>query len=299
VADRLRRYVTGDDALVLDVDARLAAALGRWVQLGPDAGAPDARRAQARVHVHEAPVLGVEVPRIPPTLRVGTVGVWLREEAGTAVLGSGEADCAGAVDLHVLQATVVTSASAGPAPRLYTMLELAVGMLLGRIGRALVRAAVVAPPGGGAWLLVGEEGTGTTTTLLRLTAAGWKYLAIDQAILGRRAGSGSLTVEGWPGPEAAELVGARRLGEADLEGVLLLRQAPLQETGLLRRRDLDIHTALLPSSPWLRLDTQGASGVLRTLRQGVRAPVFELHLGLDSYSSPGKLAELLGELPGG
>ena len=160
--DRLRQLVGSDEALLLDVDARLGEALASWVRLAPDR-ASDARRGQARVYVHQAPLLGVEVPRVEPALRVGTVGVWV-QETGRAVLGSGEGDCAGAVDLDVLQATVVTSGAQGRGQRLHTMLGMAVGLLLGRLGRALVCGAVVAPPGRGAWLLVGEEGAAARET---------------------------------------------------------------------------------------------------------------------------------------
>jgi hypothetical protein len=298
VSDRLRQFVGSDEALLLDVDARLEGALGSWIRLGPDAAtAPEGRLAQARIYVHQAPLSGAEVPRVEPALRVGSVGVW-PQESGRAVLGSGEGDCAGAVDLDALQATIVSGAQGLPQ-RLRTMLGMAVGLLLGRLGRALVCGAVVAPPGGGAWLVVGEEGAGKTGTLVRLAAAGWGYLAVEQAVL-RRAASGALSVEGWPGPAAAEeeLVGARRRGAADLTGVLMVRQAPREETALSPRRDLDVLGALLPTSPWLHLDQQGAAGVLRALRQGARVPTYDLRLGLDSYAEPGRLAEVLEELPG-
>lgn len=295
--DRLRQLVGSDEALLLDVDARLGEALASWVRLAPDR-ASDARRGQARVYVHQAPLLGVEVPRVEPALRVGTVGVWV-QETGRAVLGSGEGDCAGAVDLDVLQATVVTNNAQGRGQCLHTMLGMAVGLLLGRLGRALVCGAVVAPPGRGAWLLVGEEGAGKTATLLRLAAAGWEYLAVEQAML-RRAPDGGLSVEGWPGPAAAEaeLAGARRQGAAELDGVLMLQQAPQEETRVSPRHDVDVLGALLPTSPWLRLDQQSAAGVLRALRQGMRVPLFDLRLGLDSYADPGRLADVLEGLPG-
>lgn len=297
MTDRLRQFVGSDEALLLDVDARLGAALASWIRPAPD-GAADGRQAQARVYVHQAPLFGGEVPRVEPALRVGSVGVWL-QESGRAVLGTGEGDCAGAVDLDVLQATVVMSGAQGVEQRLHTMLRMAVGLLLGRLGRALVCGAVVAPPGGGAWLLAGEEGAGKTGTLMRLAASGWGYLAVEQAVL-RRAGNGGLWVEGWPGPAAAdeELAGARHEGAAPLAGVLLVRQAPREETRLSPRPDLDVLGALLPTSPWLRLDQQGATGVVRALRQGARVPTFDLRLGLDSYADSGRLVEVLEDLPG-
>ncbi len=299
--ERLQQYVGSDDALLMVVDARLAGALASWIHLIAEDAIGDARAAQARVYVHEAQLFGVEVPRTAPSLRLASVGVWVQQGSGRAVLGSAEADCAGAVDLDVLQATVVTSGAPAATPRLHGMLALAVALLLGRIGRALVRGAVVAPPGGGAWLLVGEEGEGTTTALVRLAAAGWEYLAVEQAILRKDTANGGLAVEGWPGPSAAEadLGAERRRGPADLEGVLALRQAPREETNLRMREDADLLSALLPTSPWLRLDPAGSSGALRALLQGLRLPVFDLRLGLDSYAHPARLAEVLAGLPGG
>ncbi len=298
--ERLQQLVGSDQALLVDVDARLTDALAGWLRPAPIGEGQDVRRAQAHVYVHEAPLFGVEAPRTAPALRLGSVGVWLRHEYGRAVLGTGEADCAGAVDLDARQATVVTNGMAGTQPRLHSMLTLAVGLVFGAMGRALVRGAVVAHPDGGAWLLVGEEGQGTTATLVRLTGAGWDYLAVEQAILQRARGNG-LVVEGWPGASAAEahLAGERRHGLAVLDGVLTVRQVPREDTSLRPRGDLDALTALLPTSPWLRLGPNGeATGIPRALLQGVRQPVFELRLGLDSYASEDRLVEILAGLPG-
>jgi hypothetical protein len=287
-----------DGALLLDVDARLEWLVSPWVALQPVL-APNEVQPVARLYLHEAPLLGVEVPHTPPTLRVGSVGVWLRQDSGRAVLGAAERDCAGAVDLDVMQGTVVTSVTSGVAPRLHAMLTLAVALLLGRLGRALVSAGAVVAPEGGAWLLARGEGAGTATTVRRLVAAGWSYLSAERAFLRQNGGHGSVVVEAWPEMPAAESADelAPRFCSAPLAGVILLRQTPQEQTALVPRGEEDLLAALSPTSPWLRLDQSGAAGVLRALRFGLHAPVYDLHLGLDTYASPERLAEVLAGVP--
>lgn len=299
MSERLQQILMSDGALLLDVDARLEALVSPWVALRPSA-APDHDQPAARLYLHEAPLLGVEVPRTAPTLRIGSVGVWLRQDAGRAVLGAAEQDCAGAADLDVLQATVVTGVSSGVAPRLHAMLTLASALLLGRLGRALVTAGAVVAPGGGAWLVADREGVGTATTVRRLAAAGWPCLSAERVMLCQECGHGGVVVEGWPATSAeSEDVPVAPCGAAPLAGVLLLRQAAPEPTALLPRGEGDLLSALTPASPWLRLDQSGAAGIVRALRFGLSAPVFDLCLGLDSYASPERLADALADLPVG
>lgn len=299
VSERLQQFLMSDGALLLDVDARLDWLVSPWVALRP-AAPPDLDPPAARLYLHEASLLGVEVPRTPPTLRIGTVGVWLRQDAGRAVLGATEQDCAGAADLDVLQATVVTGVSSGVAPRLHAMLTLASAMLLGRLGRALVNAGAVVGPGGGAWLLSGGEGAGTATTVRSLVAADWRYLAAGRVILRHNGSRHPVIVEGWPEmPSEGDERPEARVASAPFAGVLVLRQVPEKPTALLRRAEGDVLAALAPASPWLRLDQSGAAGVVRALRFGLQAPVFDLHLGLDTYASPERLADVLAALPEG
>ncbi len=297
MSDRLQQLLVSDGALLLDVDARLECLVSPWAAPRPAASATVDPPA-ARLYLHEASLLGVEVPRTPPTLRIGTVGVWLREDAGRAVLGATEQDCAGAADLDVLQATVVTGVTTVVAPRLHAMLTLAAAMLLGRLGRALVGAGAVVGPDGGAWLVSGGEVAGTATVVQRLVAAEWPYLAMDRVILRHDGSPHPVVVEGWPemrkdGDERPKA----RLASAPFAGVLVLRQVPEEPTALRRRAEGDVLAALAPVSPWLRLDQSGAVGVLRALRFGLQAPVFDLHLGLDTYASPARLAAVLAGLP--
>ena len=301
VSDRLRQLITRDGSLLLDVDAQLERSLAPWVLLRGSPPPAEDGRVVGRVYAHVGALLGIEVPRVPPTLRVGSVGVWLQAETGRAVLGATERDCAGAVDLDALQATVVTNSANESGSRLHAMLGLAVAMLLGRLGLALVSAAAVTPPdGNGAWLIVGADGAGTTTTVLRLVSAGWPFLALERAVLVQDGRDGGVAVDAWPEPAALETesLGGLRIPSAALRGVVLTRQAPREPTSLRPRPDLDVLGALEWASPWLRLDQAGASGVPRALRLGLQRPVFDLRLGLDSYASPGRLPAVLEALPG-
>src|SRR5207245_6776974 len=79
-----------------------------------------------------------------------------------------------------------------PAPEpeaagdVYSMLTVATALLLAGLGRALVHAAAVVHPDGGAWLLVGDARSGKSTTCATLVSAGWGYLSDDQVVLEAR-----------------------------------------------------------------------------------------------------------------
>lgn len=293
--DRIQRHLLLDDSVLLDVDPRLESAVSSWIPLcSCRSGAGD--QGASRIFVHTAPLLGVEVPNTTPTLRVGSVGVWLRKESGRAMLGAAEHDCAGAVDLQYRQATLVASASAEAVSRLHTALTLATSLLLGRLGRALVHAAAVVQPGGRAWLLACKQGNGGHRAVVRPMMAGWPSLAIHRVVLREDGVRGSIVVEGLPeldGAAQMEPGWGRHLGAADLAGVLILRSAPPQPTVLVRMPEMDLLSALEPESPWLRLDQTGAAGILRAMHGGLRLPTFELRQGLDTYADHERLAEVL------
>jgi hypothetical protein len=297
VCERIQQRQLHDGALLIDVDARLEDIVAAWTPLrhaGSSASAPPA----ARVFVHQSELLGVEVPASPPSLRFGSVGLWLRPELGRCLLGSTERDCAGSVDLGVLQATLVTNGASGAAPRLQAMLTLASALLVARLGRALVHASGVVYPGGDAWLLVGAPGSGAAAAA-RLVAAGWGCMAVGRVVLWQDAPHGAILVEGWPGGES-EGVAYQAAGppavSARLAGALILRAEPDLATRLLPGPASDLLGALVPSSPWLRLDLGAAAGTLRALRDGARTPLFELRLGLDTYANADRLSGLLSVL---
>lgn len=297
--DRIQRHLLLDDSILLDVDPRLERAVSSWVPL-PSCRDGSGDQAVSRIFVHMAPLLGVEVLNTTPTLRVGSVGVWLNKDSGRAMLGSAERDCAGAVDLQYRQATLVASASAAAVPRLQTALTLATSLLLGRLGRALVCGAAVVQPGGRAWLLTCAQGDVGNTGFVRLMMAGWPSLAVRNVVLREGGVRGSIVVEGLPELEGAarmEPGWGRRVESADLAGVIILRSTPQQPTLLVRMPEMDLLSALEPASPWLRLDQPDAAGILRAMHGGLRLPAFELRQGLDTYSDPARLSEVLEALP--
>lgn len=296
---RIQRHLLLDDSILLDVDPRLESAVSSWIPL-PSCRSGNGEPSASRIFVHSAPLLGVEVPGTSPTLRVGSVGVWLNTNSGRAMLGAAERDCAGAVDLHYRQATVVASASAEAAPRLRTALTIASSLLLGRLGRALVHAGAIVQPGGRAWLLTCDPGIGGHAAFQRLMTAGWPGLATCRVVLGEDGIRGSMVVEGLPELESTtqlEPGWGRHVGTADLAGVIVLRSTPQQPTLLVRMPETDLLSILEPESPWLRLDQLGVAGVLRAMHGGLRLPAFELHQGLDTYADPKRLADVLDALP--
>jgi len=87
VEGRIQRHLLVDDGILLDVDPRLESAVSSWVPLA-SCRSSGADQAASRIFVHSAPLLRVEVPIATPTLRVGSVGVWLNKEPGRAMLGA-------------------------------------------------------------------------------------------------------------------------------------------------------------------------------------------------------------------
>jgi hypothetical protein len=299
MAERIQRHLLLDDSLLIDVDPRLEGAVSSWIPLRScRSGAGE--QGASRIFVHAAPPLGVETPRTVPSLRLGSVGVWLHRESSRAMLGACERDCAGTVDLQYRQATLVARAAGDAVPRLQTALTLAGSLLLGRLGRALVHAAAVVQPGGRAWLLTSQQGNGSVSAMVQPLVAEWSPLALQRVVLREDARHRTLTVEGLAeseGTSAPEPDRGRHVGTAELAGVLILRSTPHQPTLLVRKTELDLLSVLERESPWLRLDQAGASGIVRSLHGGLRLPTFELRQGLDTYADPARLAAVLDTLP--
>ena len=80
--------------------------------------------------------------------------------------------------------------------------------LLRRHGRVLIHAFAVAFQGEGL-LLVGDSASGKTTTGLALLAAGWKLVANDSPMLGKR--DGQVTAYAYPGLISAHADALRRI----------------------------------------------------------------------------------------
>jgi hypothetical protein len=299
-----------DGSLVVHVagDARLRERVGPWLPRVTHAPPPGAA-ARAEIHVHagapaDAPPAG------PPAMEMAGVAGWVLGE--TVVF----ADAAGAVgarvDLAARRADVRVRVDGAPAGtvEVVSTLTMVSALLVTRLGRALVHAAAVLPPGGGAWLLAGGSFSGKTSTCVTLIRGGWNWLSDDQVVLGHAAGG--VRVEGWPrrfnldhgyAEGASQGVRSRvdpdRFGPGEWRGT-----APL--AGLLFPRVLGDHpTELVPlhpagalgllvrNAPWLLADAGGAPVVLPLLQQAARLPAYELRLGRDSYCDAKRLQSVL------
>ena len=306
------RPLLEDGSLRLEADPALLPSLVRWLPLLPADGAANATGALLRVALHGAPL-----PRPPSTRRtlaLGGVDAWVEGDLATL---AGALGLRGAIELGrgrgELRAPPPGSDAEAGSWELYSAGTLASALLLGRLGRALAHAAAVAPPGGGAWLLVGDTHSGKTTTCANLLRAGWSYLSDDHLVLGREGGA--VRAEGWPRPfhldegwERGETLGRR--GETDprgrwpgawrrsapLAGLLFPRIEAERPTALEPIAPADALAALLRQSPWLLADAAAAPALLALLRDASLLPARALRLGRDAYADPRRLVETLAPL---
>ena len=308
------RPLLEDGSLALEADPALLPALARWLPLLPHDGASAAAGALLRVE----PADDTPSPPLPSTRRtlaLGGVDVWVEGDVATL---AGPLGLRGSIELvrarGELRAPPAGHDAESASWELYSACTLASALLLGRLGRALAHAAAVAPPGGGAWLLVGDTHSGKTTTCANLLRAGWSYLSDDHLVLGRESGA-AVGVEGWPRPfhldegwERGETLGRR--GETDprgrwpggwrrrapVAGLLFPRIEAARPTVLEPIAPADALAALLRQSPWLLADPAAAPALLALLRDASLLPARSLRLGRDAYADPGRLVETLAPL---
>lgn len=308
------RSLLDDGQLRLEVHPPLLAALARWMpQVPPDTPA-DPSGSVIRILHSDAPPARPERER---TLELGRVDAWVD---GDRTLMVGAEGVHGRVDLRTGEAELGAPEDGDPDVvqwPLYSAATLACALLLGRLGRALVHAAAVVPPGGGAWLLVGDSHAGKTTTTANLVRAGWRYVSDDHVVL-RRDADGRVVVEGLPRPfhldeGYEEGVVHRRRGSTDarerfpgawvrtapLAGLLFPRVQADEPTGLGPANAGDALSALLRQSPWLLADRGCAPQILALLRQAALLPAHALRLGMDTYTDPALLAGRLDGLRDG
>jgi hypothetical protein len=304
------RSLLEDGLLRMEVHPPLLTPLARWLPQIPADTAADPSGSVIRV----LPVDDAPPPARPAeerTMQLGEVDAWVEGDRalligpsgvhGTVALDTGEAE---------LRAPMAAEGN-GVAWDLYTAATLSCALLLGRMGRALVHAAAVVPPGGRAWLLVGDTHAGKTTTTANLLREGWSYVSDDHVVLHRDA-QGRPAVEGLPRPfhldvgwEAGTI--HRRRGATDarerfpgawrrsapLAGLLFPRVHADEPTALAPAGAGDALGALLRQSPWLLADRGCAPRVLALLRETALLPAHALRLGLDTYADPPLLAERL------
>ena len=309
--------LVADHALVLQVESRLAPLVERWLPRYLEESSP-AVTPRATI---EAVVAASEAPRPAgaATLALGSVQAWLATEPRPVQLHGLAAGSSGTVDLISHRATLrADPAAAGSPADVYSMLTVASALLLASLGRALVHAAGVVAPEGGAWLLVGDARAGKSTTCANLVRSGWAYLSDDQVVLSSRPGG--VVAEGWlrpfhldrgwvegdegePGGDRSEVMpsalapdGRRR--SAPLAGLLFPSVHRNTPTRLVPLSQGEALAGLVRQSPWLFAWRATAPAMLTLLRQAVRAASYRLHLGLDTYRDGERLSRRLAALQG-
>ncbi|HYH81991.1 MAG TPA: hypothetical protein VEX86_19450 [Longimicrobium sp.] len=303
-----------DGSLRLECTPALVPLLHRWLPLLPYAHTPSVDTA-AVIRIAAGDPARVDPAPGAPVVRLGAAEA--RVDAGAARMTlHAAAGCAGVVDLaggaadFVVPPFVEADAEA-TAWDLYSMCTVACALLLGRMHRALVHAAAIVAPGGGAWLLTGDTHAGKSTTCVNLITAGWRFVSDDHVVLFRDA-EGRLAVEGWPrrfhldeGWEHGRPVHVR--GEVDphqrwpgqwvrsapFAGILFPRVEAERPTEISPARPADALGALMRQSPWLLADRAQAPEILAFLRSACERPAYSLRLGLDSYRDTDRLLRVL------
>ena len=316
-APRRALSLVADDTLVLQVESRLAPLVERWLPRYLEEPPP---RVTPRATI-EAVVAAREAPRPAgaATLALGSVQAWLPDEPGPVQLHGLDAGSLGTVDLTSHRATLwADPAAAGSAADLYSMLTVTSALLLASLGRALVHAAGVVAPEGGAWLLVGDARAGKSTTCANLVRVGWAYLSDDQVVLSSQPSG--VVVEGWLRPfhldrgwvegdegESGEdrwevlpsvLAPDGRRRSAPLAGLLFPSVHRDTPTRLAPLSPGEALAGLVRQSPWLLAWRATAPAMLALLRHAAGAASYRLHLGADTYRDGDGLSARLAALQG-
>ncbi|HEU4561608.1 MAG TPA: hypothetical protein VFS20_27530 [Longimicrobium sp.] len=303
-----------DGSLRVECAQALAPLLRRWLPLLPydqTAAAPSA----ATIRIQAGDPTRVAPAAAGPSLYLGATRAHLDVASGRATLHAASG-CAGVVELDAVHAEYTVppfgeGEAEGLVWDLYGMCTLGGALLLGRLGRALVHAAAVVAPDGGAWLLAGDTHAGKSTTCVSLITAGWRFVSDDHVVLFRGAG-GELAVEGWPrrfhldqgwehgrpGMARGEIDPHQRwpgqwLRSAPLAGLLFPRVEAGLPTELSPIPGAEALTALLRQSPWLLGDRARAPEILAFLRSTCERPTYALRLGLDTYRDTERLVQVL------
>jgi hypothetical protein len=250
-----------------------------------------------------------------PTLRLGGVDAYLDDTTQSVLLRSDSGHVAGYVNLSAGDAWIDIVESTVPRRDgdVSSALTLCTALLMNRLERTLVHAAAVAPPGGAAWLLVGDTHAGKTTTTATLMAAGWEYLSDDHVVLS--ATERGPMVEGWPRTfhlDAGWRTGAPMRSRIDVDprqlalsrwrttavlgGILFPSVVANAPTHLEPMSAAQALTGLVRQSPWLMADARAAPSALALLTAAAQLPVRRLCLGFDTFNQPAALAHCLAPL---
>jgi hypothetical protein len=299
----IRLSLLVDDTLELALEPELYPLAQRWIPHGLAEPGSSSARAAITVRASSAPL---QRPSHQPTLVLGRAAAWLGRPSGIAMLRGELSSSGGELNLATCQAHLyVDPSETHAAADLYSLLTISAGLLLAGLGRALVHAAAIVHPAGGAWLLAGDARAGKSTTCATLVAGGWGYLSDDQVVLA--AQHDGVQAHGWlrpfhldasPGvrteipPAEVGLESWRRT--AQLAGVIFPVVEPTEPTRLESVTAGWALAGLVRQSPWLlATPPQTAPGALRLLERAVAGHAFRLSLGLDTYRAPDRLAACL------
>lgn len=306
-----RAVLLDDGSLALSADLPVRHVVDAWLPLHCRA-ADSGRRAAARIRAR-AGAPSFAVPASAPTMDMYGVRAWVSPEDHHALLADPHGRIGGRVEPGSLRATIdVEPAGPPPDPRdVFATFTIAAAMLLTRLRRALVHAAAVVAPGGGAWLLPASTFSGKSTTCATLIRGGWNYLSDDQVVLGEGPG-GEVRAEGWPRPfhldrgytegisrgvrsrvDPGGLGPGRWQRSAPVAGLLFPRVEADGETTLLPLHPAAAFVLLLRQSPWILADGGGAAPVLALLERVAALPRYELRLGRDGYGDSARLQRAL------
>jgi hypothetical protein len=309
---RDRHILLSDGSFWIESDPALSPLLSRWLPLLPYADRiPASTGSGIRIGA------GNPCPRAAtsrPDLKLGNVSAWI---SGDGVRLSGESGAEGRLRLRRGVGAVRVPEHAEQEAAgwdVYSMSTLALALLLGRRGKALVHAAAPVAPDGRVWLLAGDSHAGKSTTCANLLTAGWRFTSDDHVVLSRDA-DGQLWVEGLPrrfhldaGWGEDRPVGVRGetdpraawpgrwLERAPLAGVLLPQVVASRPTRVQPASPAEALAELIRQSPWLMADRAAAPALLALLRDAAAVSPHRLRLGLDTFASPHVLAAVLSPL---
>lgn len=304
--------------LVLDADRRSRELLRDALPTGAD------RWTGRPLGVITAREDGADAPRTPeraPTLRVGGVCAWVDTPAdGETLLRNIDGTVHAVVERNARRAAIrmCPALEEGGRDDMRVAFGLAVTLLMGHVGHAVVHAAAVVAPDGRAWLLAGDSRAGKSSTTAALVAAGWDYLSDDSVVLSpERSGQAAagICVEGWRSgfsldrgwrdgvatgdrveTDSVAIGGGRWLPTASLAGAIFPCVSADAPTALGAISQANAFVELVRQSPWLLADRGAAPAVAALLCHAAVLPVSRLSLGADSYARPERLAAVLGPL---
>lgn len=282
-----------------DVAGVPVALVGEWgdswlAALPAHAGPPAARL-----------VVGDGVPPAPSRacdLAVGGLQAWWRADGSVVLAGSG-------VRAHVRDTEAVV-AGADPLT-VNRVVQLALMHLLAPHGRFLLHAAGVTP-GAGAWLVLGESGSGKSTVAAVAAAHGWGLLG-DDLVAVRRGSAATVEVLGIPRPVAVPpelgLAGEALPGDSrrrvrlaldlvegwqPVAGVLVVAHG--DATGGLEPRSGDAVLPVLLGSSFLVGERERLARYFPLAAALARLPAFTLWLPRDPAVRQARVGELLGAI---